>query len=359
MPIEINGLINHNMSSELAPVPVSHYDIDAIVRLAKVQEAAGYDRVLIANAATMPDNFTTAAYVGAVTERLGVMLAHRPGFIAPTMAARMLATLDRLLGGRLGVHIITGASDIEMQCDGDFHTKEERYDRSLEYIDILRRIWSATAPVDHDGKWYRFNGGFAEIKPVNGSIPVFFGGMSPMAIATGAACADVFATLSDTVAGMAEVVGKVRAAAAPLGRNPDFLVSLRLVVGESEDKAWAQAADLKTRIAALEGKAEKNTVAASATGFARTAELASRGERLEKCFWNGINEIRGAHSNSGTLVGDPDQLVDAIMDYWDVGVHRFILRGYDPIGDAQIIGRDIIPVLRRKVAEREASAEVR
>ena len=102
MPIEINGLINHNLSSELSPVPVSHYDIDAVVRLAKVQEAAGYDRVLIANAAMMPDNFTTAAYVGAVTERLGVMLAHRPGFIAPTMAARMLATLDRLLGGAAG-----------------------------------------------------------------------------------------------------------------------------------------------------------------------------------------------------------------------------------------------------------------
>ena len=109
------------------------------------------------------------------------------------------------------MHVITGASDIEMQCDGDFHTKEERYDRSLEYIAILRRIWSSTTPVDHNGRWYRFNGGFAEIKPVNGSIPVFFGGMSPAAIATGAACADVFATLSDTVAGMTEVVQKVTA----------------------------------------------------------------------------------------------------------------------------------------------------
>jgi alkanesulfonate monooxygenase len=357
MPIEINGLINHNLSSEVAPVPVSHYDIEAITKLAKVQEAAGYDRVLIANAATMPDNFTTAAYVGAVTERLGVMLAHRPGFIAPTMAARMLATLDRLLGGRLGVHVITGASDIEMQADGDFQTKEARYHRSREYIEILRRIWTSEIPVDHAGEWYRFNGGFAEIKPLNGTIPIFFGGMSPVAIATGAACADVFATLSDTVEGMKDVVSKVTAAAAPLGRKPDFLVSLRVVVGESEDAAWSQASDLKARIAALEGKAVKNTIAASASGFARTAELAGRGERLEKCFWNGVNEIRGAHSNSGTLVGDPDQLSDAIMDYWDAGVHKFILRGYDPIADAETIGRDIIPALRRKVAEREALVE--
>ena len=149
MPVEINGLLHHNLSVETKPVPSSHYDLDAIRLQARLHDEGGYDKVLIANAATMPDNISVAGYVGAVTERLGVMLAHRPGFIAPTMAARVLATLDRLLGGRLGVHIIAGASDIEMQADGDFLTKEERYARSGEYIDMsCARIWSADAPIE-------------------------------------------------------------------------------------------------------------------------------------------------------------------------------------------------------------------
>ena len=46
-----------------------------------------------------------------VTERLGLMIAHRPGFTQPTLAARQLATLDQLTGGRVAVHIITGGTD--------------------------------------------------------------------------------------------------------------------------------------------------------------------------------------------------------------------------------------------------------
>jgi len=87
------------------------------------------------------------------------------------MAARMLATLDQMSNGRAGVHIITAFSDIETRCDGDYLTKDERYHRSREYVGILREIWGATAPVDHDGRFYRFEQAQSEVKPVNGTIP--------------------------------------------------------------------------------------------------------------------------------------------------------------------------------------------
>lgn len=356
MPVEINGLLHHNLSAEIKPVPYSHFDMDAIRLQARLHDEGGYDKVLVANAATAPDNISVAGFVGAATERLGVMLAHRPGFIAPTMAARTLATLDHLLAGRLAVHIITGASDVEMQADGDFLTKEERYARSAEYIDILRAIWTSEGPVDHDGKYFRFNGGFAEVKPVQaGGVPVYFGGMSKGALEVAARCADTFATLSDTVAGMKEVVDLVQPAAAAQDRTPNFLMSIRLVLADSEQAAWSRADMLREQIAASMPKLDSNKLAASAaTGFQRTAELAMRGDRLEKCFWNGINQLRGGQSNSGALVGDPGQIVDALMDYYDVGVNAFILRGFDPVEDTIRIGRDILPALRARVAERDA-----
>ncbi|WP_044558793.1 LLM class flavin-dependent oxidoreductase [Azospirillum sp. B4] len=345
MPVEINGLLNHNLGTEIDPVPFSHYDVQGIAAQARLHDVHGYDRVLIANAAVMPDNISTAGYVAAVTERLGVMLAHRPGFIAPTMAARLLATLDLLLKGRLGVHIITAASDVETQADGDYLTKIQRYERSREYIGILRQIWAAPAPVDHEGAWYRFNGGFAAVKATRPSIPVYFGGLSPEAIAVGAECADTFATLSDTVAGMAEVVAKVRAAA-PAGRDPRFLMSIRVVLGETEDAAWDEAARIERRIRDLTPPRPANAGKPAAAGFQRTADLAQQGDRLEKCFWNGINKLRGGQSNSGTLVGTPDQLVDALMDYYAAGVSGFIVRGYHGLDDVEWVGRDIIPALR-------------
>ncbi|MGC6329244.1 LLM class flavin-dependent oxidoreductase [Rhizorhabdus sp. FW153] len=353
MPVEINGLLNHNISSETHPLPFETFDPEGIARMARLHDEWGYDKVLVANAASMPDNFTIAGYVAAQTKRLGVMLAHRPGFIPPTMAARMLATLDRLMPGRVGVHIITAASDEETQADGDYLSKVERYDRAREYIGLLRRMWTEQAPFSHDGDWFRFTNGFAVVKPTNPQIPVYFGGMSPAALAVAGECSDCFATLSDTVEGMTEVVAKVRAEAARHGRDPRFLMSIRIVIADSEEAAWGRADAIRDAVAANMGKLAVNAPAAKADGFRRTEALAARGDRLEKCFWNGINQLRGGQSNSGALVGTPEQLTDALMDYYKAGVSAFILRGFDPVEDVIAIGRDLIPSLRAAVAHHD------
>jgi alkanesulfonate monooxygenase len=74
-----------------------------------------------------------------VTERLSFLLAHRPGFVAPPVAARKLATLDQLSDGRLAVHIIAGGSDAEQTNDGDWTDHDARYRRSAGYLSLLRR----------------------------------------------------------------------------------------------------------------------------------------------------------------------------------------------------------------------------
>jgi hypothetical protein len=76
-------------------------------------EQAGFDRVLVPHHSTSPDATLTVAYAASVTERIHFMLAHRPGFVAPTLAARQFASLDQFSGGRLGVHYISGGSDEE------------------------------------------------------------------------------------------------------------------------------------------------------------------------------------------------------------------------------------------------------
>ena len=70
MPVEINGLLNHNVSSETHPLPFNQFDRDGIGRMARLHDEWGYDRVLVANASIMPDNFTIAAFIAAQTERV-------------------------------------------------------------------------------------------------------------------------------------------------------------------------------------------------------------------------------------------------------------------------------------------------
>ena len=131
------------------------FDADVLARTAQVHEAAGFDRVLIGYFTNAPDGFLVGAHVAASTERLGLLVAHRPGFVAPTLAARKFATLDQLSRGRAAVHIISGGSDADQARDGDFADHGDRYRRSAEYVRVLRRTWSSREPFDHHGDFYR------------------------------------------------------------------------------------------------------------------------------------------------------------------------------------------------------------
>ncbi len=370
MSLEIVGLVNHNGGSMLHPKPVSEFDPAAILNYAKVQEEAGFDRVLIANSAVLPDSFGIANFVAANTQKLKLMIAHRPGFIAPTMAARMFATVDRLSSGRASVHIIAGANDAELRADGDYLTKEERYIRCREYVNIMRDTWKATSPITHDGKYYKFEKSLAEVKPFNGhSMPVFWGGSSETAVTVGTEVADIYALTGDTMAGAREMVEKVRAGAKTAGRNVDMLMTIVLILGSTEEEAWKKADGVLERI--IENterkkreRAEKEKTpnafgekAPVAVTFQRVLQNAQGGDRVDKCFWTAVTKATNAQQgNVSTLVGTPEQVADALMDYYDLGIHRFLIRGYNPIPDAAEFGRELIPLLRKSAAARDSGS---
>ncbi|KAH2840744.1 hypothetical protein KXW36_001281, partial [Aspergillus fumigatus] len=62
MPVEITGLVSHNRGTPLHHAPPDQFDPAALLESARAQEAAGYDRVLIANNALMPDSHAIATH---------------------------------------------------------------------------------------------------------------------------------------------------------------------------------------------------------------------------------------------------------------------------------------------------------
>src|SRR4030095_5459543 len=123
---------------------------------AQAHETAGFDRVLVGYTSTSAEGFAVTGYAAAHTERLGYLIAHRTGFVAPTLTARAAATLDHVTNGRVALHIITGGSDAEQTRDGDWLDHDTRYRRTDEYLHVLRRMWTAAEPLDHPGGVYRF-----------------------------------------------------------------------------------------------------------------------------------------------------------------------------------------------------------
>jgi alkanesulfonate monooxygenase len=371
MSVEFIGYVGHFNSSETMKREGPAIDLDHIEAMAKAQEYVGFDRVLVAFNSTSAESILIAQHVANVTQRLKLMIAHRPGFTAPTLAARQLATLDQISRGRVAVHIITGGNDIELAQDGDHLTKDERYARTSEYLDIVRQEWTSAAPFDYVGNYYRVDRGFGDIKPYSASgIPVYFGGASDAAIAVAGKHADVYALWGETYEQVRELVSRVRAAAALFGRTPKFSLSLRPVLADTEDQAWAKADHILTQAIALRerggsGRAPHNArqnraggAAPANEGSRRLLDAAAKGRRLDKCLWTGIAALTGAQGNSTGLVGTPDQVADAMLDYYDIGITTFLVRGFDPLVDAIQYGRELLPRVRALVDAREARLAV-
>lgn len=358
MSVEFIGFVGNHNASETIPRSGPIIDKAYIRALAGAHENGGFDRVLLAFHSVSPDSLFVGQYVAHVTRRLKLMLAHRPGFTAPTVAARQLATLDHLTDGRVAVHIITGGNDRELAQDGDFLTKDERYARSSEFLDILRAEWTSEAPYDYAGDFYRLQGAFAEVKPEGPEgIPVFFGGSSDAAIEVAGKHADTYALWGETLEQVGETIARVRASAARHGRSPRFSLSLRPILGRTEDEAWAKAARILERAKELQAvKAGRPKIYVTSTsepaneGSRRLLAAAAQGARLDKRLWTEIAKLTGAAGNSTSLVGTPDQVAESMLDYYRLGVGTFLIRGFDPLADAVEYGRELLPRVRALVA---------
>lgn len=355
MSAEFIGYIGMRETSEtiLARGPV--LDVDHVETAAKAHEASGFDRVLVAYHATTPDTLLVSQHIASVTRRVKLMVAHRPGFTAPSLTARQFATLDHLTHGRAGIHIITGGDDAEQRQDGDYLGKDERYARTDEYLDIVRRVWTSAEPFDHAGRFYRSEGTFSAIKPVQKPyLPIYFGGASEAAVKVAARHADIYALWGETLEQVKELTTRVRSEAAGFGRSLRFSISFRPILAETEEKAWARAADMLARARAIiERSGFKRSSEPVNEGSLRLLEAAAKGSRLDRRLWTDMAALTGAKGNSTALVGTPAQVAEALLDYYDLGVTTFLIRGFDPLDDAIDYGRELIPLTRRLIAERD------
>ena len=176
MPVRIIGMIGVTPPSSNASLHVIEGGLSPayLTEFARAHDAAGFDMALVGYSSSSAEGFLVALYAAMQTERLGYLVAHRPGFVAPTLLARKIATFDHLTGGRLAVHIITGKSDNEQHGDGDFSPKDERYRRAAEYLQLMKLAWSNDRPFDFSGEFYRVKGAHSDVRPLQKPHPLLY-----------------------------------------------------------------------------------------------------------------------------------------------------------------------------------------
>ena len=363
-PIEFIGMVQPREQSEIHPATGPAIDGGYLRASAQAHDAAGFDRFLLGWYSNGPDGLQLAAHAAAYTKRVGFLVAHRPGFQAPTNAARAFATLDQLSGGRAAIHVISGGDDTDQHRDGDYLGKDDRYARTDEYVGILKRIWTAAEPVDHEGPYYRFEGASSAVDCVQKPrIPVYFGGASPAAIAVAGKHADVYALWGETRAQVRELIGQVRAAThrsrgAAAAAAMRFSLSFRPILAATESAAWEKAERILAETVRLRGEAALGPVTSTPanTGSQRLLEAAALGDRPEGRLYTAIARVTGARGNTTALVGTPDQVAQAFAEYHALGVTTFLIRGFDPLEDAVEYGRELLPKTRSLLASQGVSA---
>jgi alkanesulfonate monooxygenase len=390
VPVEINGMVGTRDASEvkgpLVDGPVVDWmdgpviDPNYLVDIARAHDDGGFDRVLVGYGAVAPEGWTVAASVLHHTKRLKVLVAHRPGFVQPVVLARMAATLDHLTGGgRIAIHFITGGDEADQRREGDFVPHDSRYRRTGETMEIARRIWSEDKPFDYEGEFFRYEAAFSSVKPVTrGGIPFFFAGASPPAIAVGAAQADVYAFWGEPRAAVVERMEAINQVAAGLGRTLRYSISFRPIIADTEAEAWEKAHWIAETTAAriemakermaghkdsYEGlgggrnatfSVDRDTGGTSSVGRKRLIEMSTDKDVYDERLWMKVANLTGAAGNSTALVGTAEQVAEAILTYYDIGIRALLLKGFDPLADTVTFGERLVPLIREGVAERDA-----
>jgi alkanesulfonate monooxygenase len=344
------GLVGggHGTSARAAGTP-REASLGYLAQIARAAETVGFEGALTPTGAWCEDAWLTTAMLAAESERLKFLVAFRPGGVSPTLAAQMGATFQRHSGGRLLVNVVTGGEPSEQRAYGDFLGKDDRYVRSGEFLDVVRRLWAGET-VTLEGEQVHVEGAALERVP-DPVPPIYFGGSSSAAGDVASQYVDVYLTWGEPPAQVAEKIDWIRGLAAAQGREVRFGIRLHVITRDTSDAAWAQAEELlrgvpphmieqvQAGLARSESEGQRRMRELHSGGAASAADL-----EVAPNLWAGVGLVRGGAGTA--LVGSHDEVAERLAEYHALGIDEFILSGYPHLEEAYWFGEGVLPILQ-------------
>ncbi|MEK1906337.1 MAG: LLM class flavin-dependent oxidoreductase, partial [Pseudomonas sp.] len=128
--------------------------IDYLAEIARAAEISGFQGGLIPSFPMTDEPWAISAFLARETRTFRFMIAFQPGFLNPVTAARMTASLQRATNGRALFNVITGGGGPSQLWWGDSAGHDARYNRTDEFLDVLRGVWSG-GPFNYNGRYYQ------------------------------------------------------------------------------------------------------------------------------------------------------------------------------------------------------------
>lgn len=119
------------------------------------------------------ETFTWAAGLSALTERISVFATFHVPTVHPVRAAKEVATIDHISGGRFGLNIVAGWNEREIAMFGIPQQEHDaRYDVADDWIGLCKALWTRVGEFDWEGPYFRSPGAYSEPKPLQKPHPV-------------------------------------------------------------------------------------------------------------------------------------------------------------------------------------------
>lgn len=328
--------------------------VDYITKVAQAAEKAGFSTLLLPIGGSCVDSLVAASHLTAHTKTLNYLIAVRPGSTAPTQLAKQYSSVNYWTNNRVFVNVVTGGAPKELENDGDFLSHSDRYKRTREYIEILKRLFNGET-FDYNGEFYTLKGANLPL-PVKNAPPIFFGGSSPIAKEVATDVADVYMLWGETLETTKEELETVVKLAKEKSRDLSYSVSFQVVLGDSEEAAFENANKIISQVdpEVLEAK-HANTVSNGAVGVSRLHQLMLESKDnnfvIAPNIWAGLTQVLSG--NSIALVGTPQQVAERIVEFVDLGFDKVLLRGFPHLEVIEEIGEKVIPLVHDILAKRE------
>jgi alkanesulfonate monooxygenase len=315
-------------------------DMEGWRRFVRSAEEAGIESVLISCGPYEPDSLLTACALGRETDKLKFIAAFRSGWMQPTTFVQQFNTLSMLVRGRVALNMVAGSSTDEQHTYGDFLELDQRYARAEEFLNVCNSFWRGQEEVNFDGEYYRVERGVLHtpFQALDRSSPeIYVSGHSEQAQRLAYSQGTCWLRVVDTPEKLEPVVARFRQ------QGIEVCLRLGLVCRETRAEAvraaeWLLPDDQAgRRQAPITSKDDLQM-------YREAARIATDTEWLNDTIWTGLVPFYGPVWTS--LVGTPEAIARAFLDYKEIGVTQFIISGCPELQEIARFGREVLPLVR-------------
>ena len=239
-------------------VATADRSFEIAIDLVRRAETLGFETTLIAERHLGPDleAWILASAMIAQTKTIELMVAVHPGIVAPQLAAKMGATLDRISGGRFAVNVVNGWYEQEFDIfsnGGWLDQSDARYRRMDEFIRVMKGLWTEET-ITFDGEFYQCREARLPIKPVQTpNPPIYAASRSDAGKDAIARYCDVwfvayepgFANAETNIQSIARAIDDLNARSQALGRTLSYGISAHVICTDSTSEAEERVQELE------------------------------------------------------------------------------------------------------------------